>query len=75
MSAGPFGDWMIQGPRPVAEPVERGEWEPGTVYLAGDRVTWNNETWEAIGDYRSGLFSPDIVENDYPGTIWTREDK
>jgi hypothetical protein len=51
----------IPGPRPRAEPIRRGKWEPLTVYLIGDTVTWEGKLYRAAVDLRSGYLEPPLV--------------
>jgi len=62
----------IPGPRPDAEPVHRGEFEPRIVYLKGDTVTSDGATWRCLDDFRSGYLPPEIVAADRPGEYWER---
>lgn len=68
----PFGDLNFEGPRPAAKPIDRGEWRPFAVYMLGDIVSWDGETYQVLCDYKSGALSPDLVDVDYPASVWAR---
>jgi hypothetical protein len=60
----------LPGDRPNAEPIFRGEFEPETVYMSGDTVTSEGQTWRALNDFRSGFLPPSLVDKDVPGVFW-----
>lgn len=66
-----LGSRHFSGARPARGPVDRGCWEPETVYLTGDTVTDDEGSrWEAVADYRSGFLPPALVVEDIADPPW-----